>query len=1242
MVKKQGIGGYAAPIYPRRSHLLGAHPHQYPPAGAAAAAQSRQTPSGASSVGPRGRSNPGDRVSLERVVGNTVTRSALFAASTTGEVLYAAGCVAVVYAPRANRQSRLLRAPRAIACVAFSASGRTVAAGEQGGPGGAGMASVLVWDAATGQLAATLVGAHRAGVACVAFSPNGKFIVSVGFHADGFVKVWDWRSGQAIAAAKTGAHVHSVSFHEDGIFFCTAGQRHLKFWSLTATPAQQAPPGLAAPEAMQIEGRNAAVGERKDETFVEVACGKGSGRGCVYAVSHSGTLFLFSASRVMEKWVDLRSRVFGVSTSERYVCVACTDGNVRVFAAQSLQYVVSLPKPFPVAVDLCPTPNGIAPRLLAQPQPAAASSSPDQPAPAIPAPPAMLPDVIAVRVVAPPEGSTATRVACCYSDRTINIWSVDAIPGGGSAPKVVKYRSLLAHGACIWDVAAAPATTPPVTLPAGPATAASVMSSLGGSTASSASVPPSPQTQRQVQVVMATCSSDGSVRVWGIDGTTSGKELLHSIQACAGAPVKAPHDFDARDFACSPSPVDGGVRSVCFRPDGAHLATGDRQGNLRVYDCATWRCITSRAAHAAEILCIDYSKPASQDDQVLLATASRDRLIHIFDAGRGRGARSEYPLLTTVDDQTSPITAVRFALGFSRIISCSTDRSITFRATELEPRPTTTRLTSGGAPVCLGAPAKYDLFSLAVDPTEKFLMAGQDKKLALLSLSTGRITRTYKAEDAVVKLDIDPAGLNAVASGSEKNALRLYDCFTGSVTARFEGHSDTVTAVKFSHDGRRVFSTSEDGCIFIWSLDKESQVAMQLRMCENNELNKPSAAAAAAAKLETPRQPQSASKSRLTVDMERKDPESPCAKFSDTGLPTWAGGHDREKKPLEGGNPSAKGAWANRVLMFRPLSESDDETGEGDEEDDIVDGEQPQGLRQHLSVGDLVDDSDDEQEDQATEEEGEVLEEDKPEEQAIEGAVEEQPQTRQFEVKQEALMPDQQDVEREPEAPPELQEQQDVPAPGVGALPPVPQIQIVPEPPIDYERKSISAEHASLEAQVAAMLSASASKYVVDPYGKDQAGRVVPVEIPAELQLPQQQLPPQQQQQQQQAEEVQGSLGPVATHLPLFEKLHCAMEDVFDVLKDSAGTPREAEMKMMLLDVVQQIKLHIGDVDEPPPPVPTPQQQQQQLRSQSQSPTARGATVAPQNVMLSSEDLERIMLESMQRLADNVQAPHCE
>ena len=65
----------------------------------------------------------------------------------------------------------------------------------------------------------------------------------------------------------------------------------------------------------------------------------------------------------------------------------------------------------------------------------------------------------------------------------------------------------------------------------------------------------------------------------------------------------------------------------------------------------------------------------------LLASASRDRLIHLFDVSR------EYSFLQTLDDHSSSITAIRFLKMPPRpgvensvqIASCGADKSIIFR-----------------------------------------------------------------------------------------------------------------------------------------------------------------------------------------------------------------------------------------------------------------------------------------------------------------------------------------------------------------------------------------------------------------------------------------------------------------------------------------------------------------------------------------------------------------------------------
>jgi WD40 repeat protein len=103
-----------------------------------------------------------------------------------------------------------------------------------------------------------------------------------------------------------------------------------------------------------------------------------------------------------------------------------------------------------------------------------------------------------------------------------------------------------------------------------------------------------------------------------------------------------------------------GVRALRVSPDGKHLASGDRTGNIRYcryylfYDIICFECVLHKLykmyvcrvhdvatleelclieAHDAEVLCLEYSQ-ANLRNHKLLASASRDRLVHVFDVNK--------------------------------------------------------------------------------------------------------------------------------------------------------------------------------------------------------------------------------------------------------------------------------------------------------------------------------------------------------------------------------------------------------------------------------------------------------------------------------------------------------------------------------------------------------------------------------------------------------------------------------
>lgn len=75
-----------------------------------------------------------------------------------------------------------------------------------------------------------------------------------------------------------------------------------------------------------------------------------------------------------------------------------------------------------------------------------------------------------------------------------------------------------------------------------------------------------------------------------------------------------------------------GVRCIRISPDGENLASGDRSGNIRIHETSGMQEILKIEAHDAEVLCLEFSN--SDTEHKLMASASRDRLIHVFDVNR--------------------------------------------------------------------------------------------------------------------------------------------------------------------------------------------------------------------------------------------------------------------------------------------------------------------------------------------------------------------------------------------------------------------------------------------------------------------------------------------------------------------------------------------------------------------------------------------------------------------------------
>ncbi|KAM4633751.1 mitogen-activated protein kinase-binding protein 1-like [Polymixia lowei] len=706
------------------------------------------------------------KVTLEKVLGITASgNSGLACDPRSGLVAYPAGCVVVLLNPKKNRQYHIINTSRkTITALSFSPDGKYLVTGESGH-----LPAVRLWDVAERRQVAELQ-KHKYGISCVAFSPNSKYIVSVGNQHDMMVNVWAWKKDVIVAANKVSSKVTAVSFSEDSSYFVTAGNRHVKFWYLDHCKP------IKASTPVPLLGRSGLLGELRNNFFCDVACGRGSKSDSTFCITSSGLLCEFNSKRMLDKWVDIRTGVAqSLSLSEHLIFCGGADGTVRAFSPADLHFVCTLPRPHPLGTDVS---------AITQASHLFSTKMATR-----------YPDSIAVNY--DPVGHW---LSCVYNDHSLYVWDVRDVH------RVGKVHSALFHAASVWDLQMFPEV---------PGGSHSGLSSGG----------------------FLSCSSDNTIRLWCME--RQGRAQVHTHNVLSNdllnviymdGNTAAPLDSESTACVNAEKAWDGqtaesrtGIRSICVSPDGKHLASGDRNGMLRVHDLSSLEEILKVEAHDAEILCLEYSKP--ETGLKLLATASRDRLIHVLDA------ENDYGLVQTLDEHSSSITAVRFAANDNkvRMISCGADKSIYFRTAYRTDRGTQFRRSHHVA-------RKTTLYDMGVDPTCKYAAVGcQDRCIRIFNISNGKQRKLYKgslSEDgSLLRVQTDPSGQYVATSCSDKN-ISIFDFHTGECVATMFGHSEIVTGMKFTNDCKHLISVSGDSCIFIWRLAPELTINMRERLCQ--------------------------------------------------------------------------------------------------------------------------------------------------------------------------------------------------------------------------------------------------------------------------------------------------------------------------------------------------------------------------------------------------------------------------